>query len=156
VTALKDHGYWAPDPAFLDISIGGQPVGRMEIEVSGVTDNTSDNFIQLCTGSRGKTPDKKHDLHYLNSVFHRIVPGFMAQGGDFTNGDGTGGHSIYGKKHFDDEYLKKHKHEGRGAISMANCGPNTNNSQFCIFFDKAPSLDGVQVVFACVASDDES
>ena len=87
-------------------------------------------------------------MHYAPSKIHRVIPGFMAQGGDYTRGDGTGGMSIYGQK-FNDELLTG-KHDKRGLLSMANSGPNTNGSQFFITFAAAPHLDGKHVVFGHV------
>jgi cyclophilin family peptidyl-prolyl cis-trans isomerase len=100
---------------------------------------TAENFKQLCTG------DNKSKLGFKNNVFHRIIQGFMAQGGDITKGNGTGGLSIYGR-HFKDENLKL-KHFKRGLLSMANSGPDTNGSQFFITFVACPWLDGYHCVF---------
>jgi peptidylprolyl isomerase len=112
-----------------------------------IVPKTAENFRQLCTGSHVNKSGKK--LHYKGSCFHRVIPDFMAQGGDITKGDGTGGESIYGAS-FPDEGGFAIKHTARGLLSMANCGKNTNNSQFFITFKAAPWLDGKHVVFGRV------
>lgn len=114
---------------FFDITIGGNPEGRIVFELAAETPRTSENFRVLCTGECRTKKDGKR-LHYCGSAFHRIIPGFMCQGGDFTRGDGTGGASIYGDKFADENFVLKHT--SPGLLSMANAGKNTNGSQFFI------------------------
>lgn len=121
--------------------------GRLEFELrADCVPKTAKNFECLCTGERGST------LSFDQSVFHRIIPGFMAQGGDITDGDGTGGKSIYGKEFADESF--RLRHEAAGTLSMANSGKNTNNSQFFILFKATPHLDGKHVVFGNLLKDD--
>ncbi|RXI07189.1 hypothetical protein DVH24_026325 [Malus domestica] len=134
---------------YLDISIGGELEGRVVVELyNDIVPKTAENFRALCTGELGIAAHTNAPLHYKGVCFHRVIKGFMIQGGDISAGNGSGGESIYGLK-FEDENFDI-KHERKGMLSMANKGPDTNGSQFFITTTRTSHLDGKHVAFGKV------
>ena len=137
-------GLKQPATVWMELAIGGESIGRVVMQMYEGAPLTTENFRCLCTGERG-IGNSGSRLHYKGSGFHRLIPGFVLQGGDIVKGDGFGGDSIYGGTFKDERFLRKH--DRKGLLSMANVGPHTNASQFFVTLCEAPHLDGTSVIF---------
>ena len=143
---LSDPVDTVTSKVYMDIEIDGEYAGTIVIGLFGKTVPwTSENFRAICTGERGRGVYTGVKMTYKGSKFHRIIDGFMAQGGDFSYGDGTGGEGIYARKFNDENFRIPLDREG--LVAMANSGPNTNGSQFFITFAATEWLTGKHVVF---------
>lgn len=143
-----EDAYEITHRVYLDVDIDKQRIGRITIGLYGeVVPRTVENFRALCTGEFGKAKNGKL-LHYKGTPFHRIIPGFMIQGGDIVSGDGRGNQSVFGGVFHDENFKLKQSHPG--TVSMVNTGPDSNGSQFFITTVKAYWLDGEHVVFGKV------
>ncbi|KAM6955460.1 E3 SUMO-protein ligase RanBP2 isoform 2-T2 [Lycodopsis pacificus] len=141
MSRVQEHSRDTNPKVFLQVTADGQPLGTITVELfSHIVPKTAENFRALCTGEKG--------FGFRDSIFHRVIPAFMCQGGDITDSDGTGGKSVYGSK-FEDENFDV-RHTGPGILSMANRGRDTNNSQFFITLKKAEHLDFKHVAFGWV------
>ncbi|XP_065665143.1 peptidyl-prolyl cis-trans isomerase G isoform X2 [Hydra vulgaris] len=139
---------------FFDIQINKVSAGRIVFELfADICPKTCENFRALCTGEKGDGKTTLKPLHYKNTIIHRVVKGFVIQGGDFSSGNGTGGESIYGGTFKDENFEIMHNRPY--LLSMANRGPNTNGSQFFILLAPAPHLDNLHTVFGHVLSGNE-
>merc|ERR1719229_1836196 len=133
---------------YLEVEISNVNIGRMIFKLyNSIVPKTAENFRCLCNAERGTGLITKMPLHFQGAKFHRVIPGFMCQGGDFELGDGRGGESIYGGKLNDEAGGLALRHAKRGLLSMANSGRDTNGSQFFILFKPAHHLNGKHVVF---------
>ena len=148
ISALR--GPKVTNKVFFDVQIGSGEKQRIVFNLFGKTvPKTVENFRALSTCEKGEGKSGK-PLCYKNSIFHRVIPGFMIQGGDFTNYDGTGGESIYGEKFADENF--KLTFNRKGLLAMANAGKDTNGSQFFITLAPTSWLNGRHVIFGEVES----
>ncbi|KAJ1447744.1 cyclophilin-like domain-containing protein [Pelagophyceae sp. CCMP2097] len=135
---------------FFDVAVGGRALGRIEFTLhDDVAPKTAENFRALCTGERGAGAVSRRPLWYRGSRFHRVIPGFVAQGGDITRHNGAGGESIYGGAFADENFELPH---ARGTLSMATGGKDANTSQFFVALEASAALDGRSCAFGCVSA----